>query len=75
MRIDADTNGDGKPDVVQTLSGGGPSRQDEDLDFDGVIDRRFEGKKLVEPAAGTRIEGDAFGKLGCGSFHRFWWKR
>ena len=23
----------------------------------------------------TRSAGDAFGKLGCGSFHSFWWKR
>jgi hypothetical protein len=75
VRIDADTNGDRKPDVVQTLSNGGPSRQDEDLDFDGVVDRRFVGETLVEPAPNTRIEGEAFGKLGCGSFHRFWSKR
>jgi hypothetical protein len=49
--------------------------QDEDEDHDGVVDRRFRGDQPVAIPAGTRIEGEAFGPLGCGGFHSFWWKR
>jgi len=75
VRIDVDTNGDRKPDVVQHLSNGGPPVQDEDSDFDGMVDNRFEGEQLVELTSATPIEGDAFGKLDCGSLNRFWWRR
>jgi hypothetical protein len=74
-RLDADTNGDRLPDVVQTYSGGALANQDEDTDFDGVIDQRFQGQTPVDVPPGTRVPGGEFGKLGCGSFHRFWWNR
>ena len=74
-RVDVDTNGDRKPDIVQSSGPGGVARQDEDSDFDGVIDNRFDGDQLVDIPAGTKIQGAAFGPLGCASFHRFWWKR
>ena len=74
-RVDADTNGDRKPDVIQTFRDGALAHQDEDTDHDGVIDQRFEGDRAVAVPAGTRVQGARFGKLGCGSFHRFWWHR
>jgi len=75
LRLEADTNGDRQPDVVQYFSGGQVARQDEDLDFDGVADQRFEGSQPVSLPPGTKLPGEKFDKLGCGSFHRFWWKR
>jgi hypothetical protein len=75
VRLDADTNGDRKPDVVQSVAPSGTSIQEEDTDFDGIVDRRFEGDRLVGTAGDSRIPGAEFGRLGCGSFHRFWWKR
>jgi hypothetical protein len=62
---------------VQYFNGDGTTatRQDEDADFDGIVDRRFDGDQLVDTPAGTKITGAGFGKLGCGSVHRFWWKR
>ena len=74
-RLDADTNGDRRTDVVQYFAGGEMQRQDEDIDFDGVIDRRFENGQPVDVPPDTRVPGAAFDSLGCGSFHRFWWKR
>lgn len=75
VRLDADTNGDRAPDVVQTYQGGELTYQDEDSDFDGNVDQRFRGQTPVDVAAGTKLAAPAFGKLDCGSFHRFWWKR
>ena len=48
---------------------------DEDVDFDGVVDRRFRGDQPADVPAGTAIPGEPFGKLECGAFHNFWWKR
>ena len=75
VRLDADTNGDHKVDVVQTFKGGALAFQDEDTNFDGVIDQRFQGTTPISVPAGTTIQGEPFGKLECGSFDRFWWKR
>ena len=75
IRLDADTNGDRMPDVVQSVAANGASVQEEDVDFDGQIDHRFEGDQPVELSNGHRIQGEKFGRVGCGSFHRFWWKR
>ena len=44
-------------------------------DYDGVVDNRFDNGASVPVPAGTQIAGEDFGKLGCGSFHSFWWKR
>ena len=50
------------------------ARQDEDSDFDGVIDLRFDGDTQVavedEPEAPA-----ALSKLECGTFHSFWKRR
>jgi hypothetical protein len=51
---------------------GQPFRQDEDHDFDGVADARFEGGKPATLPARTPIPGAPFEKLDCGSFDRFW---
>ena len=74
-QIDSLLAGDRRPDVVQTFRDGALAYQDEDTDHDGVIDQRFEGSRAVAVPAGTRVQGARFGKLGCGSFHRFWWRR
>jgi hypothetical protein len=75
VRVEADTNGDHKPDVVQTYQGGALVFQDEDTNFDGKIDQRFKGTAPVAVPAGAKIEDAPFEKLDCGSFDRFWWKR
>ena len=31
--------------------------------------------EMVELTNGRKIAGEPFGKIDCGSFHRFWWKR
>jgi hypothetical protein len=46
-------------------------RQCEDVEFDGQIDRCFEGQDLVELSGVTDV-GDPLERLGCGSFHSFW---
>ena len=75
VRVEADTNADRKPDVVQTYEGGALAFQDEDTNFDGAIDQRFQGTTPVAVPAGARVPDEPFGKLDCGSFDRFWWKR
>ena len=37
VRLDTDTNGDHRPDVMQYLAGEEVTRQDEDSEFDGKI--------------------------------------
>jgi hypothetical protein len=69
----ADTNGDRKIDVVQTFAASGElARQDEDSDFDGVIDRSFAGGKPVDPPAQARVPAEKLGPLDCGRFSDFW---
>ena len=75
VRLDADTNADRRPDVVQVYAGGALLHQDEDSDGDGRVDRRFRGDQSAEVPADARIEGDRFRTLDCGSFDGFWWKR
>ena len=75
VRTDVDTNNDRRPDVAIAAAPGGVSRQDEDTDFDGIVDLRFDGDTPVDIPAGTKLAGEKFGRLDCGSFHRFWWKR
>ena len=73
---EADTNRDGKPDVAIAYDPSGqPIYQDEDVDFDGVVDRRFRGDQPADVPPGTAIPGEPFGRLDCGAFHSFWWKR
>jgi hypothetical protein len=73
--LHADTNGDMKPDVVQYFDGEKVRQQDEDTDFDGMVDQRFQGDKPVSVPAKTRLPGEPFAKLGCGTFHAFWRQR
>jgi hypothetical protein len=56
VRVDVDTNGDRKADVVQTYEGGALVFQDEDTNFDGAIDQRFKGTAPVacRPARASR---------------------
>jgi hypothetical protein len=61
--------------VIQYFKAGAVSRQDEDTNFDGVIDQRFDGGKPASLPAGTKIPGGNFGSLDCGSFHAFWKQR
>ena len=42
---------------------------------DGLVDQRFQGSQPAAVPNNTKLAGDAFGKLGCGAFHPFWWKR
>ena len=74
-RLDADTNDDRSPDVIQVFENGDLSYQDEDTDFDGLIDQRFRNGEPVTIAATQRIPDFRFEGLRCGSFHGFWWKR
>ena len=74
-RLDADTNADRKPDVIQYFKAGAVSRQDEDTNFDGVIDQRFEGGKPVALPPGTKISTTPLGPLDCGRFSEFWTAR
>ena len=75
VRLDADTNDDRRPDVVQYYTGGVVKFQDEDVDYDGIVDHRFEGEEAVSVNSGTAVPDTRFGKLGCGSFSGFWRKR
>ena len=54
------------------FAGGQLARQDEDTNFDGVIDQRFEGGKPVAVPAGTKIATAPLGPLDCGRFSDFW---
>ncbi len=74
VRVEVDTNGDRKVDVMQSVTEAGVAVQEEDTDFDGRIDRRFEAEELVASNNGIPLGAD-FGQIGCGSFDRFWWKR
>ena len=69
----ADTNGDRKIDVIQTFDAGGElARQDEDSDFDGVLDRSFAGGQPVDLPAQKAVPADKLGPLDCGRFSDFW---
>ena len=47
IRLEADTNDDQRPDVVQRTDPDGTEFQDEDTDFDGVLDQRFRGDTQI----------------------------
>ena len=73
--MDADTDNDHRPDVVQTYEGDALLHQDEDTNGDGVVDQRFEGKRSVTVPPGTAISGDRSRRLDCGGFDGFWSRR
>ena len=75
VRLEADTNADRKPDVWVTFSAGKARFQDEDTDFDGVVDSRFD----LETDESVSLDGsqeppslEAFGRLSCREFSAFW---
>jgi hypothetical protein len=60
--------------VIQYLTDGNVIRQCEDAEFDGRIDRCFEGESLAEVSGVTDV-GAPLESLGCGSLHSFWRRR
>jgi hypothetical protein len=60
---------------VQYYAGADVRQQDEDTNFDGIVDQRFQGGQAAKVPPNTRVAGEPFGKLGCGNFDGFWWKR
>jgi hypothetical protein len=70
-RLEIDTNGDGRPDVVQHLEGDDIRRQDEDSNYDGVMDRSFEGQTPVS-VEGSPEAPRKLPNLECGGFDPFW---
>jgi hypothetical protein len=74
VKLQADTNGDKRPDVIQTFQGGAVARQDEDSDYDGKIDRSFEGQTAVAVPADDRAPAP-LGALDCGAADSFWARR
>ena len=74
-RFDADTNGDRIPDVWVNYANGAPETQDEDSDFDGQIDVRFDlATEDVVPLNGTTAPPvlEAFEQIRCTDFSEFW---
>jgi hypothetical protein len=70
-----DTNGDRVPDVWIRHTAGQPTLQDEDTDFDGVVDQRFD---LASDQA-IEVNGDSgavslerLPRIDCSSFSDFW---
>jgi hypothetical protein len=49
-------------------------RQCEDSEYDGAVDRCFEGEKVV-PVTGVKELKEPLGELGCGGFDPFWRQR
>jgi len=74
VRIETDTNGDHRPDVVMYMQGEEVTRQDEDSDFDGIIDLRFDGETPVT-VEGKPEAPAVLPSLECGTFHSFWKRR
>jgi hypothetical protein len=72
--LEADTNKDGRPDVVQYLSGSNVVRQCQDDNYDGSVDTCFEGQKPV-PVSGVKELKEPLGTLDCGGFDAFWKRR
>jgi hypothetical protein len=72
VRVEIDTRGQGRPDVVQYLDADERVvRQDEDSNHDGRLDLRFENDQPV-PVANPPEAPPALQKLDCGGFDRFW---
>jgi hypothetical protein len=73
--LDADTNADRLPDVWITYQNGSAAIQDEDTDFDGQVDQRFD-LATDEPIElnGDRSPPslDGLPKIGCSGFSDFW---
>ena len=60
--------------MVQQLDGETITQQDEDTDFDGVLDRRFRGDTPADIPADTPAP-PAYGELQCGGFDSTFWGR
>jgi antitoxin component YwqK of YwqJK toxin-antitoxin module len=77
VRVEADTNGDRRPDVWLGYEGGAARTQDEDADYDGRIDQRFD--LVTEEAVSfeTPVEptsSEKFSKIRCSGFSKVWWR-
>ena len=75
LRVEADTNEDRMPDVWIRYEGDRATVQDEDSDFDGKIDRRFDlatnkPVPLSEPLEPLSIE--RMRRIRCTGFNAFW---
>jgi hypothetical protein len=75
IRFDADTNADRTPDVWINYANGAPETQDEDSDFDGQVDVRFdlatdEAVPLDGTPAGPSLT--RFEPIRCSEFSDFW---
>ena len=75
VQLQADTNGDGRADVIQTFEGGQVARHDEDQDFDGRIDASFVGGKPAPVDGAPALSPGPLGKLECGALDPFWKQR
>ena len=71
VRLEADTNDDQRPDVVQRTEPDGTEFQDEDTDFDGVLDQRFRGDSQIALPPNTAAPAP-LPEMQCGDFHSFW---
>ena len=72
VRVEIDSNGDGRPDVQQLLGPSGDiERQDEDSDFDGRWDRSFVGDRPAPLPESSEAPG-ALEEFDCGAFDAFW---
>ena len=71
VQLETDTNGDGRADIVQLLDGDAVTQQDEDTDFDGVLNRRFLGNTPADIPPDTSAPAK-YGALQCGRFDAFW---
>jgi hypothetical protein len=74
-RLEADTNADHRPDVWILYVSGEASIQDEDTDFDGRVDQRFD----LAANQPVEVDGNAepptlekFERIGCKGFNGFW---
>jgi antitoxin component YwqK of YwqJK toxin-antitoxin module len=75
--VEADTNGDRRPDVWLRYEGGVPKTQDEDSDYDGRIDQRFDLATEEALPLETPVEPESsekFGKIRCTGFSELWWR-
>jgi hypothetical protein len=74
-RLEADTNADHRADVWILYVSGEASMQDEDTDFDGRVDQRFDltSNKPVEVNGDSESPAsEKFDRIGCRGFNEFW---
>jgi hypothetical protein len=75
VRLEADTNADRRPDVWITYRGGQAAIQDEDADYDGRVDQRFDlttEEQLEVEGSGEPPSRERFARLQCSGFSALW---